>query len=54
MTTIHMSIEITGDPGQIMSNFVNDMGTSSFLPVLPPWQQPGGPTSGGVKISNIE
>jgi hypothetical protein len=26
-----MSMDMTGDPGQIMSNFVKDIGTSSFF-----------------------
>jgi hypothetical protein len=30
MTTIHISMDMTGDPGQIMSNFVKDIGASSF------------------------
>jgi hypothetical protein len=31
MTTIHISMDTTGDPGQIMSNFVKDIETSSFF-----------------------
>jgi len=37
-----------------MSNFVRDIGTSSFLPVLLPEQQTRGFTSGGVKITKIQ
>jgi hypothetical protein len=37
-----------------MSNFVKDMGTSSFLSVLLSWQQTRGSTSGGVKITEIQ
>jgi hypothetical protein len=42
MTTIHMSMDMTGDPGQIISNFVKDIGTSSsftglFALAADPW-----------------
>jgi hypothetical protein len=44
-----MSMDMTGDPGQIISNFVKDIGTSSFLPAFLPWQQTRGITFGEIK-----
>jgi len=46
-------MEMTGDPGQIMSNFVKDIGTSSFFTGTFALQTCGS-TSGGVKITEIQ